>query len=88
MASLWVLMVLYMRQSSANNLISEFTDSGRSFIKKEETKGDQAQFLAERQNRRGVDRIVCYLLLPALFCLLEMTKSSSECYFVSHKNVI
>ena len=57
MASLWVIMVLYMRQSSANNLISEFTDSGRSFIN-EETKGDQGQFLAERQNRRRVDRIV------------------------------
>ena len=87
MASLWVIMVLYMRQSSANSLISEFTDSGRSFIN-EETKGDQGQFLAERQNRRGVDRIVCYILLPAVFCWLEMTKSSSGCYFVSHKNVI
>ena len=84
MASLWVLTVRYIRQSSANNLISECTDSGRSFIKK---KVDQAQFLAERQNRRGVDRIVCYILLPAVFCWLEIMESSSGCYFVSHKNV-
>ena len=37
--TLCVLMVLYMRQSSANNLISEFTDSGRSFIKNKKHKG-------------------------------------------------
>ena len=45
MASLWVLMVLYMRQSSANNLLSEFTDSGRSFIK--------------RRNKRGPSTVLC-----------------------------
>ena len=45
MASLWVLMVRYIRQSSANDLISEFTESGRSFIK--------------RRNKRGPSTVPC-----------------------------
>ena len=55
-------MVLYMRQSSA---ISEFTDSGRSFIKKKKQKGTKHSSL---RNARidgeliGLYVIYCYLL--------------------------